>query len=456
MAGEKLGRTTTVQHEIDVEGSTPVRQQAYRLPEARKEVVKQELDKMLAQGIVQPSRSPWASPIVLFEKKDGNVRFCVDYRKLNQVSKFDAYPMPRVDEVLESVGSAQFISTLDLVRGYWQIPMSEQSQEKTAFATPYGLFEFCVMPFGLHNAPATFQRMMNEVLYDCREFSRAYIDDDIVYSSTWEEHLEHLRRVFTQLRQANLSLKLSKCQFGLKQVEYLGHVIGGGVILPNPRKLEAVHHYKRPETKTEVKSFLGLTGYYRKFVPQYATISTPLSNLLKKGKREKVEWTPECEQAFQTLKKKLGEPPVLIVPDFSRPFVVQTDASNVGIGAVLTQKGADDKEHPVAFASRKLKPRENYSVVEKECLAIVWALQFFYPYLYGQHFVVETDHQPLTWLQRMKNQNPRLARWALTLQPYKFDVRHRAGAQHKNADGLSRGPPSKILRGEECDGVTQP
>ena len=227
-------------------------------------------------------------------------------------------------------------------------------------------------------------------------------------------------------------------------MEYLGHVIGGGVILPNPKKLKAVLHYKCPETKTEVKSFLGLTGYYRKFVPQYASISTPLCNLLKKGKRERVEWSPECEQAFQTLKKKLGEPPVLIVPDFSKPFVVRTDASNVGIGAVLTQQGPDGQEHPVAFASRKLKPREqNYSVVEKECLAIVWALQFFYPYLYGQHFVVETDHQPLTWLQRMKNQNPRLACWALTLQPYKFDVCHRAGAQHKNADGLSRGPTSE-------------
>lgn len=168
--------------------------------------------------------------------------------------------MPRVDEVLESVGSAQFISTLDLARGYWQIPMAKQSQEKTAFTTPYGLFEFCVMPFGLQNAPATFQRMMDDVLRDCQEFTRAYIDDVIVYSSTWEEHLEHLRQVFTCLRRANLSLKLKKCQFGLKQVEYLGHVIGGGVILPNPKKLEAVLHYKHPETKTEVKSFLGLTA----------------------------------------------------------------------------------------------------------------------------------------------------------------------------------------------------
>ena len=286
VAEEKLGRTTVVQHEVDVGDSTPIRQQAYRLPEARKEVVKREIDKMLTQGIVQPSRSPWASPIVLVEKKDGDVRFCVDYRKLNQTSKFDAYPMPRVNEVLESVRSAQFISTLDLARGYWQIPMAEQSQEKTAFTTPYGLFEFCVMPFGLQNAPATFQRMMDDVR---QEFTRAYNDDVIVYSSTWEEHLEHLRRVFTTLRRANLSLKLNKCQFGLKQVEYLGHVIESGVILPNPKKVEAVLHYKCPETKTELKSFLGLTGYYCKFVPQYASISTPLCNLLKKVKRERVE-----------------------------------------------------------------------------------------------------------------------------------------------------------------------
>ena len=224
------------------------------------------------------------------------------------------------------------------------------------------------------------------------------------------------------------------------------------------KKIEAVLHYKQPVTKTDVKAFLGLSGYYRKFVPQYASISAPLTELLKKGKPEQVHWNTQCDEAFQTLKRKLSESPVLRMPDFSRPFVVQTDASEVGIGAVLAQTDEKGYEHPIAFASRKLKPREQkYAVIEKECLAIVWALGFFYPYLYGQHFVVETDHQPLKWLQQMKNKNQRLTRWALSLQPFKCDIRHRAGAEHKNADGLSRGPPeatrSAILREEECDKV---
>ena len=194
-------------------------------------------------------------------------------------------------------------------------------------------------------------------------------------------------------------------------------------------------------TKTDVKAFLGLAGYYRKFVPQYASISAPLTELLKKGKPELVQWTAQCEEAFQTLKCKLSELPVLKVPDFSKPFVVQTDASVVEMGAVLSQTDENGHKHPIAFASQKLKPREQkYAIIEKECLAIIWALGFFYPYLYGQHFVIETDHQPLKCLQQMKNKNQRLTRWALSLQPLS-DICHRAGAQHNNADGLSRGPP---------------
>jgi hypothetical protein len=295
VTGEKLGRTAVIQHEIRVVDSEPIHQQPYRVPVTRKEVIKKEIDKMLGMGIIQPSTSPWASPTVLVEKKDGDVRFCVDYRKLNRVSKFDAYPMPRVEEVLDNVGAAKYISTLDLAKGYWQIPMARDSKEKTAFTTPFGLFEFQVMPFGLHNAPATFQRMMNDVLRECFDFCQVYIDDVAVYSTTWEEHLEHLRRVFTCLRKANLNLKMAKCQFGRHQVEYLGYVVGDGKVLPNPKKIEAVLHYQQPVTKTDVKAFLGLSGYYRKFVPQYASILAPLTKLLKKGKPEHVHWTAQCE-----------------------------------------------------------------------------------------------------------------------------------------------------------------
>ena len=393
---------------------------------------------MLELGAIQPSACPWASPVALVEKKDGEVRFCVDYRKLNQVARSDAYPMPRVEEVLETVGLAKFISTLDLARGYWQVPMAEESKEKTAFTTPYGLFEFNVMPFGLHNAPATFQRLMNRVLQGCQSFAQAYIDDIVVYSRTWEEHLQHPRKVFNCLLQAGLILKLPKCQFGLNKVHYLGHIIGNGELLPDPQKLEAVKGFRRPETKSEVNSFIGLTSYYRKFVPDFATIATPLTNLLKKRQPERVLWTQECEQAFQNLKTKLIKPPILKVPEVNKQFSVHSDASDVGLGAVLNQIGEDGEEHPVAYASRKLKPRETrYSTIEKECLAAVWALKFFEHYLYGQPFTLVTDHRPLTWLKNMKNSNQRLTRWAVCLQQFKFEVQQRPEAKYQNADGLS-------------------
>ena len=254
---------------------------------------------MLELGAIQPSSSPWASPVVLVEKKDGNVHFCVDYCKVNQVAKVDAYPMPRAEDVLEEMGPAKYISTLDLARGYWQVPMAEDSKEKTAFTTPFGLCMFNVMPFGLHTAPATFQRLMNQVLKECQGFSQSYIDDLVVYSKSREEHLQHLRKVFRCLQKAGLTLKLPKCQFGRNKVHYLGHVIGDGEILPGPQKVEAVQRFQRPEMKTQVNSFIGLTSYYQKFVPDYASIATSLTNLLCKKQPERVTWSDECEAAFQ-------------------------------------------------------------------------------------------------------------------------------------------------------------
>ena len=458
---KKLGRTSAAEHKLHVEAVQPIRQQAYQVPVARREVLKKELDRMLELEVIRPSTSPWASPVVMVDKKDGGTRLCVDYRKVNQVTKFDAYPMPRVEEVLEEVleevGPAEFITTLDLAQGYWQVPMAAESQEITAFTTPYGLYEFTVMPFGLHNAPATFQRMMNEVLRDCRGFSRAYIDDIAVYSQTWQEHLSHLRSVLTCLQLAGLTLKLPKCQFALKKVHYLGYLIGGGCIEPDPGKIEAVSNFKQPATKSEVRAFHGLASYYRKFVPNFAIIAAPLTDLLKKGQPEKIEWSVECEQAFKKLKYILTTEPVLKAPDYSVPFVVQTDASDCGIGAVLSQTGEDGKEHPIAYASRKLQSREkHYATIEKECLAIVWALKYFYRYLYGQKFTIETDHQPLKWLQQMKSSNQRLTRWALILQQHKYEITHRPGSKNANADGLSRAPAMvdrMELRVEECDDV---
>ena len=435
------GRTNLVRHHVSVGDAIPIQQKPYRVPYAQRDLVKRELDLMLKADVIRPSVSPWASPIVLVTKKDGDVRFCVDYRKLNQVAKFDAYPMPRTEELIDTIGPAEVISTLDLAKGYWQIPMDEGSKEKTAFTTPFGLYEFQVMPFGLHSAPATFQRMMNYVLRDCWSFARAYIDDIVIFSRSWQEHIGHLRQVFNCLQEAQLTVNLSKCQFGKSEVHYLGHVIGRGTVKPDPQKLEAVNSYPVPVSKKEVRAFLGLAGYYRRFVPHFATIAELLTDLTKGRNPDQVKWNDRCEKAFCTLKELLLTPPVLKVAEANKQYVLQTDASEQGLGAVLSQLEENGEEHPVAFASRKLLPREkNYSLVEKECLAIVWSLQMFHVYLYGQRFVIETDHQPLSWLHRMKNSNQRLTRWALAIQPYCFEMHHRSGSKNGNADGLSQGP----------------
>jgi len=249
--------------------------------------------------------------------------------------------------MFESIGAAKFITTLDLARGYWQIPMEMSSREKTAFATPFGLFEFVVMPFGLHSAPATFQRMINQVLGDCQPFAKAYIDDIVIFSQTWTEHLDHLREVFQHLAAANLHVRMKKCQFGHSEACYLGHIIGQGKIVPDGAKVATIQDYPIPVSKKEVRAFLGLAGYYRCFVKNFASIATPLSNLTKKKNPDKVKWTENCEMAFHQLKKAMGDQPVLIVADPQKPYVLQTDTSGFGLGAVLSQTGEDGLEHPV-------------------------------------------------------------------------------------------------------------
>lgn len=361
---------------------------------------------------------------------------CVDYRRLNAIAEADAYPMPRVDDMIDALGKAKYITTLDLARGYWQVPVEKESRSRTAFATPYGLFQFRVMPFGLHGAPATFQRMMDQLLADCTGYAAAYLDDVVIHSSSWKDHIRHIGEVLHRLREAGLTIRPKKCQFGMDQCSYLGHVVGNGEVRPEETKLQAVRTFPTPTTKKRVRAFLGLTGYYRKFIPGYAEVAAPLTDLTKKSEPNRVKWTDECEQSFQTLKDKLCMEPVLQSPNFSREFILQTDASDKGIGAVLSQCDDDGTEHPVAFFSRKLLPRETrYSTIEKECLAIKAATRV---YLLGRKFTIQTDHRALEWLDRLKDNNARLTRWSLALQPYQFMVRYRAGSSNNNADGLSR------------------
>lgn len=435
---DKPGRTDQAEHRIETGDAVPIRQAPYRIPYAQREKMKEEIEKMEEMGVIQPSRSEWASPVVMVPKKDGTQRFCVDYRKLNKISSFDAYPMARIDDIIDRLGTAKYVSTIDLTRGYWQVPLTEESRKKTAFITPNGLYEFTTMPFGLHGAPATFQRLMDCVLQGSEEFVAALLDDIIIFSQTWTEHLHHVREVLERLRKAGLTARPSKCHFGMEEVVYLGHVVGGGKVKPTESKVQAVKDFPRPKTKTDVRAFLGLSGYYRKFIPNYAEIAAPLSDLTRKAAPQVVSWTDQCSKAFVLLKDRLCSLPVLHSPDLSKPFVVQTDASERGIGAVLSQEGPDG-EHPVAYISRKLRPRETrYATIEKECLAIVWAIQTLRVYLYGQDFTIQTDHHPLQWLDQMKDKNGRLTRWSLSLQSYKFKIQHRSGKENANADTMSR------------------
>jgi len=435
----KPGRTSMGEHDIRTGGAGPIRLQPYRLPHAYRDTVKEELQAMEREGIIEPSASEWAAPIVLVRKKDGSIRLYVDYRKLNSISNVDPYPMPRIDELIDRLGQAKFITTLDLTKGYWQVPVAQSAQDRTAFTTPFGLYQFKVMPFGLQGAPATFQRLMDRLLRGLEDFTGAYLDDLVIFSSTWEEHIQRITLVLDRLRAAGLTAKPKKCKFGMKECVYLGYIVGNGVVRPEMSKIEAVMEFPTPQTKSHVRAFLGLTGYYRKFIPNYAAIAAPLTDLIRKNCPNVVKWNEECASAFEKLKNELCSSPVLCSPDFQKDFVLQTDASERAVGAVLSQCDESGDDHPIAYFSRKLLGREEkYSTVEKECLAIKLGIQAFRVYLMGRPFSIQTDHRSLEWLNRLKENNARLTRWSLMLQPYQFTVTHRAGKVNANADGLSR------------------
>lgn len=436
---EGPGRTTLTQHTVRLkEGVSPIRQKPYRIPESLGVSLKEEIQKMSDLGVIELSMSEWSSPMVMVPKKDGSTRPCIDFRKVNAVSRFDAYPMPRIDDLVERVGKAKYITTLDLCKGYWQIPMEETSRQYTAFRAPSGLYQFTVMPFGLHGAPATFQRLMDTVLRGMDSFSAAYLDDVVIFSYSWEDHLHHLRQVLTSIERAGLSLNAQKCEWVKSEVQYLGYQMGDGHIRPLVDKVEAIRNRERPRTKRQVRSLLGLLGWYCNFLPHYSTLAAPLTDLTRKEAPNPVKWSLKCEQSFVALKNAMCSFPVLCSPDFQKRFVVQTDASDVGLGAVLLQ-GDEGEERPVLYLSRKLEPRETrYSTIEKEGLAIKWALESLRYYLLGREFDVETDHRALSWINTMKDRNARITRWYLDLQPFNFRIRHKPGKTNILADYLSR------------------
>jgi transposase InsO family protein len=434
---DKPSLTHLIEHDIKTFDDRPVRQPAYRLPHSLKKKVKCHIAELLEMGIVEHCVSSYAVPLVVVPKKDDDIRLCVNYKKLNEVSEFDPFPVPRVDELIEKVGNAKYLTALDATKGYWQIPLSENSRLKSCFRCEFGTFCFYVMPFGLHSSGATYMRLMQKILgdLDCAE---AYIDDVIIFSDTFEEHLRDLREVFTRIRHAAITLKPCKCVVGNAVIDYLGFLVGSGSLKPVEAKVLVIKNFPQPETKKQVRSFIGLVSYYNRFIPNYSETAAPLTDLTKKGHPNRVRWSDNCENAFLKLKEAMSISPVLRAPDYDSDFFLQVDASDRGLGAILYQLDDAGFEHPVIYASRKLLDRERKYAAVEECLGLVWAVDHFRHYLYGRHFTVEVDANPLVWLNSCQDKNMKLLRWSLKLQEYSMTIVHKPGREHVNVDSLSR------------------
>ncbi len=434
----RTGRTDVLQHRIYTTCQVPIKQRPYRLSPVKQAAMEEQLEVMLEEGIVEPSHSAWASPVVLVPKKNGKLRFCVDYRKVNATTESDAYPLPNITEILESLSGASIFSTIDLNSGYWQVIMDTDSKAKTAFIVSAGLYHFNVMPFGLKNAPATFQRLMETVLGELRkQICFVYIDDIIIYSHSVAQHFIDLKIVLHRLDIAGLTINLKKCNFFLPEITFLGHVVSNKGITADPSKVEAIRAFPAPTTLKEVQRFLGLAGWYHRFVPGFSKIAEPLNSLKKKG--QKFKWTTQCQQAFDQLKACLTSPPILGHPDLQVPFIVYTDASDTGLGAILTQRKDPGREEVIAYGSRTLTGAENnYTATEKECLAVIWALEKWQHYLEYKLFTVVTDHSALQWVMGSTKTNSRLIRWVLRLQKFNFVIEYRKGKLNIAPDALSR------------------
>ncbi|CAC5392821.1 Retrovirus-related Pol polyprotein from transposon 297,Retrovirus-related Pol polyprotein from transposon 17.6,Transposon Ty3-I Gag-Pol polyprotein,Transposon Ty3-G Gag-Pol polyprotein,Retrovirus-related Pol polyprotein from transposon 412 [Mytilus coruscus] len=398
---------------------------------------------MASSGIIEPSSSAWCSPVVMVtKKKDQSIRFCIDFRKNNVKTEKDCQPIPRIEDTLDTLSGSKWFSTLDMRSGYWQCGLDEKDREKTAFAIPgSGLWQFKVLCFGLCGAPATFERLVEKIFSGLTwRICLVYLDDIIVFSKTFDEHLKNLSEVCDRLRSANLKLHPKKCFLLQKEGTFLGHKVSHEGINTDDEKIKAVQDWPTPKNVKDVRSFIGLCSYYRRFVENFSTIAKPLHQLIEKCK--KFEWTEACNCSFEHLKKLLISAPILGYPINDGGFILETDASNVGMGAVLSQI-QDGEERVIGYFSKTFsKSERNYCVNRKELLAIVSAVKNFHHYLYGRSFTVRTDHGSLRWLVNFKNPEGQLARWLETLGAYDFQIPviHRPGRIHSNADALSRRP----------------
>lgn len=436
------GKCTLIRHHIETGNHAPLRQRAYRTSPEKREEIDKQVAALLADGVIEESCSPWASPVVLVKKKNGEWRFCIDYRRLNGITVKDAHPLPRVDDTLDALAGSLWFSTLDFSNGYWQVEVAMEDREKTAFTTGRGLYQWRSMPMGLTNSPATFQRMMELVLRGLPwQVCMVYLDDVLIYSPTFEDHFSSLREVFSRIQAAGLRLNPQKCHLAQDHVVFLGHVVSRHGLQPDPRNTDKVRTWPTPQNPTEVRAFVGLCSYYRRFIKDFARRAAPLHRLTCKDTL--FRWTAECQAVFEYLKGVLSSAPVVTMPDFNIPFKVYTDASMDAVGAVLGQD-REGLERVVVYASQSLAPTERrWATFDRELWAVVWAVRQFRHYIGSAAFTIITDHKPLLGLRGMsidKDPTGRRARWILELDPFNWVIQHKQGRQHINADVLSRRP----------------
>lgn len=436
-----LGCTEVIEHKIEIqEGIAPIKQRYYRVSHFMQSKINDEIDNMLSLDVIEPSTSEWSSPILMVPKGDGSWRFVVDFRKVNAVSKRPAYPLPFIHEILDQLGNTKYLSSLDIRSAYWQVKLEQNSKQYTAFTVPgKGHYQFKRLAFGLHGAPGTFQSLIDKLFSDLKPQVFGYLDDLILASSDFDSHLKLLQVVFERLKRAGLTLKKEKCNFCREELEYLGYRINREGLGVNPNKVKAIVDMPTPKSARDIKRIIGMLSWYRRFIANFSTIVAPLTKLTHKNIPFK--WTSECDEAFREIKSILVSSPILSCPNWNYPFILQTDASTVGLGAVLTQS-YDNQEHVICYISRALTKAEmKYGATQLETLSVIWAIERLRCYLEGTKFTLITDCYSLKWLNNLKDPQGRLGRWCLKLQGYDFDIVHRKGREHVVPDCLSRAIP---------------
>jgi hypothetical protein len=426
---------------ITLDTDVPVYTPQYKVPHNMKPAVKENIDKFFKMGIIQYSKSPYNSPTLIVKKKDGGTRLCVDFRKLNEHVVTDRHPLPRIDQILEELGGAQFFTALDLLHGFYNLKIRPEDRPKTAFSTSDGHYEFVRLPMGLKNSPSIFQRTMNMVLQELLgEYAFIYIDDIVIYSKTAEDHLQHIAKILQRLQKHGLRVKFSKCQLFKSEIEYLGYLVGKDGLKVNPAKIKAINEFPTPKDVKGIQAFLGVVGYFRQFIPDYATIARPLYLLLKK--EVKFSWGEEQAQALQAFKKALTTAPVLAFPDFEKEFILTTDASGYAVGAILMQEDDNKRERIISCHSRTLKDAETrYNTFDKEILAVHYGVEQNRSFLWGSKFTIRTDNIAIPYLERSKtSDSSRAIRWFLKLGEYDYKVVHKKGKVITHADAFSRYP----------------